>query len=281
MLEILSCGCGVQSSTIVYMSIEGLLPKLDHCIFADTGWEPKAVYEQRDYLRRLCDENGIEWHDVSVGNIREDATTKWKFADGHYASMPLFILKSDGTQAKGRRQYTAEYKIRAIDRQIRSILGLAKGQRWPKDRVVRHWFGISIDEFRRTSTPRENEKWKSHFYPLCDWENFHNGKHERTGLPIVSRKGCLSWVQTTGYRMPPRSACVGCPFRSDREWKEMQENRPEEFADAVAFDAEIRRCNGMRGEQYIHRSMIPLDQVSFRPEPDYPLFGCEDGLCGT
>jgi hypothetical protein len=47
----LHLGAGVQSSTIVEMIVEGDLPPVDAVIFADTGNEPKWVYEQVDYLK--------------------------------------------------------------------------------------------------------------------------------------------------------------------------------------------------------------------------------------
>ena len=36
-LNVLSLGAGVQSSTLLLMSCRGVLPKLDAAIFADTG----------------------------------------------------------------------------------------------------------------------------------------------------------------------------------------------------------------------------------------------------
>ena len=35
------------------MSCVGELPKLDHAIFADTGWEPSIVYDHLAYLRAV------------------------------------------------------------------------------------------------------------------------------------------------------------------------------------------------------------------------------------
>ena len=54
MLRILSLGAGVQSSVVLLMSERGELPKLDHAIFADTGDEPKSVYEYLQYLKSIC-----------------------------------------------------------------------------------------------------------------------------------------------------------------------------------------------------------------------------------
>ncbi len=55
MIEVLNLGAGVQSSAVLLMSIEGVLPKLDCAVFADTRWEPPAVYKQLDWLRSKAD----------------------------------------------------------------------------------------------------------------------------------------------------------------------------------------------------------------------------------
>lgn len=45
-LRILSLGAGVQSTTLALMAAHGEIGAMPDCaIFADTGWEPKAVYE--------------------------------------------------------------------------------------------------------------------------------------------------------------------------------------------------------------------------------------------
>jgi len=49
-MNIISLGAGVQSSTMALMASHGeITPMPDAAIFADTGWEPKAVY---DHLAR-------------------------------------------------------------------------------------------------------------------------------------------------------------------------------------------------------------------------------------
>ena len=59
MLEVLSLGAGVQSSTVLMLSCRGDLPKLDVAVFADTGWEPAAVYEHLGGLERVAAEAGM------------------------------------------------------------------------------------------------------------------------------------------------------------------------------------------------------------------------------
>jgi 3'-phosphoadenosine 5'-phosphosulfate sulfotransferase (PAPS reductase)/FAD synthetase len=73
-LRVLSLGAGVQSTSLLLLAAEGGLPALDAAIFADTGWEPRAVYEHLDRLEReVARPAGIPILRVSSGNIRDDA----------------------------------------------------------------------------------------------------------------------------------------------------------------------------------------------------------------
>ena len=155
---ILSLGAGVQSSTVLLMSCRGELPKIDCAIFADTGWEPSAVYTHLDWLEGESGKAGIPIHRITGMDIRGDAV-KFNVEGGaakgqRWASMPLRSL--DTTVVVGsnigqiRRQCTNEYKIAPIEKFIRSeILGLKPRQRWPVEHVIDEWFGISLDEVRR------------------------------------------------------------------------------------------------------------------------------------
>jgi len=59
-LRVLSLGAGIQSSTVLLMSLAGELPRLDAAIFADTGWEPAAVYAHLKRLEQAAEELGID-----------------------------------------------------------------------------------------------------------------------------------------------------------------------------------------------------------------------------
>ncbi len=41
----------------------------------------------------------------------------------------------------------------------------------------------------------------------------------------------------------------------------MRDNHPEEWQQAIRDDAALRNLESIRGEGYIHRSMLPLDQA--------------------
>ena len=58
----------------------------------------------------------------------------------------------------------------------------------------------------------------------------------------------------------------------------MRLHRPDEWAEAVAFDQEIRHLPGVRGECYLHRSGVPLDQVDLRTAEDRGQLSFAGGL---
>lgn len=78
-------GAGVQSSAVLLLACEGVIPRFDVALFADTGWEPRAVYANLARLRAHAEKFGIPVRTVSAGNIRHDALDPAH----RFVSMPL------------------------------------------------------------------------------------------------------------------------------------------------------------------------------------------------
>ena len=272
-LRILSLGAGVQSTTLLHMMIAGEIEPADHVIFADTGWEPKPVYVHLAKLEALMEKHEIKFHKVSVGNIREDALNPEK----RVASMPMYMIKEDGKKGMVRRQCTAEYKIRPLIQKQREIVGLAKGAR-SKEHLATTIIGISWDETQRMRDAAFS--WLRNEYPLVDKK--------------ITRKMCLDWCAEHGLDLPPRSACIGCPFKSDYEWRLLKETMPDEWTDAVEFDYAIRdqltKNPRFTATPYLHRSAVPLDLADLRTakekgqdglfDDDMPFNQECEGMCG-
>ncbi len=178
-IRILSLGAGVQSTTLLLMSIHGDLPRFDHVIFADTGWEPEAVYLHLRKLRLFAEESGMPITTVSAGNIRDDhldpqeerlfirnAVKKPHFQGRQRTFIPFFVVGEDGKKGKTFRTCTKTYKIEPVEREIRRILGLKPRQRWPEEHVVDQYLGISWDEATRVRNS-DRPAIVNH-YPLVD-----------------------------------------------------------------------------------------------------------------
>jgi len=276
-LKVLSLGAGVQSSVVLLMSCLGVLPKLDAAIFADTHWEPADVYSHLTWLEQQAELAGIPVHRVSAGDLRKHAIEgrKKKTKEGtHFVSLPIFTVAADGSRGiVTQRQCTRDYKIRPIQRKVRELLGLRKGQRWPGTGVVEQWFGISADEAGRVRISRE--RGISNRYPLV----YELG---------MSRADCLAWAARNYPGRPfPRSACIGCPFHQNDEWQRIKAD-PAAWADAVDADRKVRReARGHRTSTgYLHFSFTPLEEADLTFKPKAPeslsLWRHECmGLCGV
>ncbi len=246
----LSLGAGVQSSVMLMRAIAGDIERPDHVIFADTGWEPRAVYEHLAWLSKQCAKAGLPLHIVSNGDIRQGNAEYRNTTGGRFATMPFFIRQPDGTIGAGRRQCTSEYKLTPLRRKMRELLGHEPRQRIPPGTATTY-IGISTDEARRAAPSRD--AWIDNAYPLID--------------PLkMSRGDCQAWWDAHfPHRQLPKSSCIGCPYKSDAAWRSLP---PDEFEDACAFDEQIRRGAGMRGESYLHRSCKPLRDALLNREQD-------------
>lgn len=249
-MRFLSLGAGVQSSVMLMMALRGEIERPDHVIFSDVGWESLHIYLHVDWLQQQCEKNGVPFHRVSAGNIREDMVQSRNAGSGEYAgrwaSMPLFVDTGKGVEGRIRRQCTAEYKIAPIVKKQRELMGYKPRQRIPAG-AAEVMVGISTDEARRV-TPAA-EAWIDKVYPLID--------------PLkMSRADCQKWwSENYPHRRLVKSSCLGCPNTSDRQWLEMKLNRPDEWEDVCQFDDLIRNATGMRGTSYLHRSLRPLREV--------------------
>lgn len=270
-LRILSLGAGVQSTTLLLMALAGEIERPDHVIFSDTGWEPKQVYEHLARLEIVMRDAKIPFHKVRAGNLRRDALDPTRRS----ASMPLFLKDSAGKQGMIRRQCTQHYKIQPLLLKQRELVGLKKGQR-SKEHLATTIIGISWDEAQRMRDAAF--PWLRNEYPLIDLR--------------MTRQDCLDWCAAHGFAPPPRSACIGCPFKSDAEWRRLRDSSPEEWGDAVDFDDALRQSQResgrIRHEVFLHRSLVPLRDADLRTDAERGIlslfsddFGQEcEGMCG-
>lgn len=277
LLRVLNLGAGTQSTAVALLHLDGTLPPIDAAIFADTGWEPQEVYNHLGKLRSRFEDSAVPLIEVTAGNIRDDALRPAE--KGQSATLPLFVKTAAGPPAITRRQCTNEYKVRPLRRAILGLVAERIGidaPTWrsvPKEVYVEQVFGISTDEASRARSPRD--RWAVNYYPLLErgWR----------------RGDTIAYLERLGWNAP-RSACIGCPFHSDNEWRRLRHEHPDEWEDAVEFDREIRRVNAGSTERvesraFLHRSLLPLADVDLSTPEDHgqgSLFDGEcEGMCGV
>jgi len=247
-LHVISLGAGVQSSTMALMAARGEIgPMPNAAIFADTGWEPKAVYDWLDWLEKQLPYP--VWR-VSRGNLRD------KVLKAGYSDVPFYTKKG-----LGRRQCTWQFKLRPIQTTIREKL------KAHHKNPVKCWVGISTDEYTRMKI--SSVKYIENVWPLI--------------AARKSRSDCLLWMERNGYPTPPRSACLGCPFKSNNEWRHTKKNEAE-WAQTVADDYAIRNLGTSDMEQFMHKDMVPLDKADLSTAEDrgqYSFLDECEGMCGV
>jgi hypothetical protein len=167
--------------------------------------------------------------------------------------MSLAHLTRLTTNIQDQLRGTLEYKLKPIKAEVRRLLGYPYPARVPLGVHAEMSIGISTDEFSRARDA--DVKYMVNRFPLLDlgW----------------SRQDCARYLRSLGWASVSKSACIGCPFHGNAQWRRLRDESPDEWADAVAFDDAIRRGSAranaqgqeLRGSMYLHRSRLPLDEA--------------------
>lgn len=189
---------------------------------------------------------------------------------------------------KLNRKCTQQYKLRPILEQVRLLLGAQVGEEticrycngegervapWrakrgeteigpcsvceglgtisrvgppPEGAWVEQWIGFSTDEITRVSNRGDTYYSKSR-YPLLELD--------------MSRQQCIDYLTANGWGDVAKSACLGCPFKSNAEWRRLRDTDPQAWAEVVAFDKAYRDGAGMNQQRFLHPSCLPLDEA--------------------
>jgi hypothetical protein len=252
---------------MVLLSEHGALPRLDAAIFADTQSEPQYVYDTLAWLEAAT---SIPILRVSAGNLGADILAG--IQGGRETAViyqpPFWVKNAASTDALSptvggrlRRKCTNIYKIAPIRRKIRELLGVNPFGRLPRALRVEQWIGFPADEMARTFC--SDVQWIVNIFPLI--------------LPLRMRKrDCEAWLRTHGYPIPQKSSCTFCPYHSNAYWRTMRAERPDEWKAAVDFERQLHtgRLPGVRGQVYLHRALVPLDQAPIGQDEGTPALFC-------
>ena len=275
--HILNLGAGVQSTALYLLDLDGELLeetgiKFTHAIFADTQDEPDSVYE---HLAWLENQGGVEILKATAGCIGDDLLKGENTTGQRFATIPAFTPNPAGGRGQTRRQCTSEYKIDVVEKTIRrKILNLAPRKHIPKDAVFTQYMGFSFDEAGRAARAKgrfQQRGWRVGF-PLFDMQ--------------WKRYDCIQYLEGRVKHEVPRSACVFCPYKSDREWLRLKENDPKGWARAVQIDEGMRKDGavvnrGLDSKLYLHRSCKPLAEADLGKDQGLLDFMAEcEGGCG-
>lgn len=181
-IRTLSMGAGVQTTALLLMYPE----RYDYIVFADTGDEKQETYWYiENYLKPFCKAYDLPW-----------ITVKHK----HGFSLMDWCLKRKIIPIKARRWCTQDFKVKPINRFIRS-LGAKK-----KNPVFVD-IGISLDESHRANFSKKDVQYVKKEYPLLDEK--------------ITRAQCYEIIEAFGFPIPAKSGCDFCMFQKRSTLRKM------------------------------------------------------------
>ncbi len=239
--QVLSYGGGMQTVAMCVLVRQGRLPRPDHIVCADTGREIPSTWEYLDaHMRPLLAEIGL-----SVDVAPHSLSTVDLYAKNGDLLIPAFTATG-----KLPTFCSTEWKARVVERHLRSVGVNAADQ----------WIGFTTEE-RRRAKAQPPGPWQR-IYPLL--------------ALMLTRSDCEDIIADAGLPLPRKSSCFMCPHRTNEEWREVRDRYPEQWAEAVQLDEDIRNADEF-GSLYLHRSLLPLAEA---PLDDPERQGAPERQCG-
>lgn len=327
MKRILSFGGGHQSTALALNFIQEDIdvPRPDAVVFADTGWERESTYRHVESFSKVIEAAGIPFVTVSGGNLLEILLnpdnprtempsfinpSRWETLDGlrelfisdakkQYAKLAkaaknegmLFELPEldevlraaekefDIQVSEGRikegwkemdtamlgRQCTQRLKIRPIRKFLREEMGATK------ENPVGQYIGISLDEWHRMTT--DDDPRYELLYPLVKAR--------------ITREDCQQYILDSGYPLPEKSACIGCPYHSNETWRSLNDAELEQAMHVEQILNHFIKNSPLRERAYFaqgtrfHASMKPLYERPHEDNSESLEALMRDGVCGV
>tara|TARA_R110000823_G_scaffold310644_3_gene435666 strand:+ start:260 stop:1039 length:780 start_codon:yes stop_codon:yes gene_type:complete len=257
MINVVSYGGGVQSTAIVLMAIDGLIPKPDYVIFADTGSEMESTYKTVKEIKKLCKKSEINFKTVYSNFGKGKVTGRWKLHEWYkeYSRLPMV----------GNPRCTFQFKIHPVRRFVKTLTDRSQPKPWASQSL-----GITTDEIKRM---RPSELlWIQNDYPLIDRN--------------MSRQDCIKYIDDHyPYLHVSKSGCFMCPYQSAKSWIRLKVEYPTLFDYAREMEISAKE-NGVKRGLWGARSIEAFDHnvrlSDFGFEMGQPLYedsSCDSGGC--
>lgn len=240
---------------------------------ADPGMENSHTYTYIQMLFEHCANAGIIAYTTPGPNLYKDLIGP---QSTRLDNPPYFTLKPNGKRGQLMQKCTRHYKIAPMDRAVREELWIwhgigLKSSRIAEKGIVEKWIGLCADELGRVKD--SDRKYLRFRYPLIEMG--------------MTKADVEAWYTDRGIAPPPRSVCNACFANGLSTLKEMHDNRPADWAQAVAVDRAVRDLTHIGVEQpvYVSDKLIALEDLPARqflkPETDKEEWSCDSGYCFT
>jgi len=205
MKKFISFSGGVESSAMCVM-----YGGIADAVFADAGWEHKEIYDRIGLVEERVSK--VHNRDFKVHRVKNKK----------YDNLKDYILNQKFYPSPRARYCTRMFKIEPIDEFLNQF-----------DRVE-IMIGLNSDETDRTGNHGLGEN-VDYTYPLIKAN--------------INREGCKTILGRVGLlpKFPPymkRGGCVGCFYKSKKEFYAMAQLSPDEFDEVVNIEKDIQDERG-------------------------------------
>lgn len=239
---------------------------------ADPGMEDSRTYPHIEEMQERGRRTGFTCLTVEGPNLLDDILALPENGRTRLDNPPYWTDRGNGCK-EGRliQKCTAHYKIAPMDRALRVYLEERHGINRKTCRLppgcVEKWIGFGMSEVQRIKPSRQ--KYINFRYPL-----------------IEQRVNIDNYFAEIDKPMPPRSVCNACFSNGLDHYQDMYENRPDDWAQAVAVDDAVRDWTqiGVNNPVYVSKTLTSLRELAAN---DFQLagrgsvedYGCDSGMC--
>ena len=235
-MKALSFGGGVQTTALITLIARKELLTPDVIAFSDTGCEWPETY---DFLERYT-KPLLRKLAIPFVTVR------------HAKPLMEYYRQYRAIPQAFQRSCTDNFKVRPLAKEFKKL------------GIIEEWIGFSEEEQGRAKRKTERPIRKNIIakFPLID-----------LGL---NRADCASEIERFGWPVPPKSACICCPFQHPSRIAELSRAHPDLFEQVAQMeDKAIERKPGY----YISR--LPWRQMA-QPQMQFEgdwSYGCAEGYC--
>jgi hypothetical protein len=270
-MKIISYGGGVQSTAMIVLAVQGLIPDVEAALFANVGDDSEHP-DTLEYVRNIAvpwaAERGLPIHELSPMRKGQE-TTLFREITQEGSRRDLIPVFGEQGNPMGRA-CTADFKIKTLHRWLRE-----NGATKTNPAYVQ--LGISTDEIERAGRGKDASMERRQ-YPLLDLG--------------MNRTDCMEVIRQAGLPVPPKSSCFFCPFHSELVWSELRRDRPDLFDQAQYLEDFIQQRKRDSGMRQVYITRKGSQQGTRLSETIYAqgdtLFGseigadgCDSGYCWT
>lgn len=273
-VTVLNFSAGAQSSMMLEMVLRGEIEKPLRFLVvnADPGMEGGRTERNLRFYRERCAKAGIDIITAPGPNLYNDLVSLPFTGSKRLDNPPFWTKDESGKRGRLRQKCTQLYKIASMDRAVRKWMsqkhGVTQGMLRPA--LVEKWIGFCSDEWHRCS--ESDVAYIKFRYPLIELK--------------MSKQDVLEKFKSYGMAVPKRSVCSGCPFNGLDHFKDMYENEPSSWEQAVEIDNSLEKWRGLgitEQEPFVSSSLIrlrDLPAMNFGMDAeDMSEHHCNSGVC--